>query len=246
MNFIRRLPYIFFPARCCVCDKVIGPGEDICRDCGRLVIRYPVKKAYCSVCGIEYENCSCGKRLLYAKLASPFFYEGDVKRALHRFKFRGRTDLAAPFAKRMADALRERDMLKEIDVITFIPMRKKAKFDRGYNQSEMLADTIGELTRIPVKQLLFKAVKTPKQHSLGMRRRKGNVLGAFEPLPDIIGDIAGKKILVVDDIVTTGSTLNETAKTLLIFGAEQVYAAAAAQGKKRKSKNGKNAQNPPV
>lgn len=235
MNFLKRLPYILFPARCCVCDKVIMPGEDICAACDELTLHYPVKGDCCRICGIEQTKCTCGKRLLYSKIAFPFFYENDVKHALHRFKFRGRPELAVPYAKRMFISLAERQISGGIDVITFIPMRKKAKFDRGYNQAELLANEIGRLSGIPVMSLLCKKQDTAKQHSLGARRRTGSVLGIFEPLPGRLEEIKGKNILVVDDIVTTGSTLNEAAKTLLIFGAERIYASAAAQRKRVQS-----------
>ncbi len=235
MKLTEKLLYAFFPARCTVCDKVLLPGETICEECRGLIIHYPAKKAYCEICGMVHENCPCGKRLLYSHSTVPFFYENDVKSSLHRLKFRGRLDLIKPFAEYVTQALVERDILKDTDVITFIPMRKSSKLSRGYNQAELLADEIGKRTGIPVKQLLCKMTATPKQHSLGYMRRKGNVLGVFEPVSERLTDIDGKRILLIDDIITTGSTLNEAAKTLLIFGAETVNTAAVAQGRKRKT-----------
>ena len=164
----------------------------------------------------------------------PFFYENDVKHALHKMKFRGRLDLIKPFAGFAANALRERGLLSKTDVITYIPMSKKELRRHSCNQAEHLAKEIGKQTGLPVKQLLYKTAETPSQHSLGLNRRKGNMIGIFEPLKECLPDIENKTVLVVDDIITTGSTLNEAAKTLLIFGAEDVYAAGVAQGKKKK------------
>lgn len=239
MKLSKRLTYIFFPARCAVCDKVLLPGNDICPDCRKLILHYPMKNGQCDVCGLPKDKCSCRTRLLYDKLTTPLIYDGDAKKALHRLKFRSRTDLAAPIGAMMATALAERGILPKTDVITYVPMHRKAQSKRGYNQAEMLAREIGRLTDIPTQTLLYKITATPQQHSLGLVRRKGNVTGVFDPLPEAVSAIEGKRILVVDDILTTGSTMNEAAKTLLIFGAEEVNAAAAAQGIYRKKANRK-------
>lgn len=241
MKLKDRLLYALFPARCTVCDKVLYPGETMCADCEKLTLHYPVSKAACERCGMERADCPCGKRLVYSESAVPFFYEKDVKKAIQRMKFRGRLDLVKPFAEKTYTALKERDMLKDKDIITFIPMHGRALFDRGYNQSRLLAEELGKLAKLPVKPLLYKVSYARKQHSLGYLHRSGNIIGSFEPLPKQTELIKGKNILVVDDIITTGSTLNEAAKTLLIFGAEDVSVAAAAQVRKKKSKNAQKA-----
>lgn len=237
---IRRLSYILFPARCCVCDRVVPPGKDMCPECAKTLISYPAKRAYCKICGVEYENCTCGKRLLYSTATSPFYYENNTKRSLLKMKFNGRLDLIKPFAKYMTEVLEQRGITESTDIITFIPMRRNAVISRGYNQAEKLATEIGRLTGIPVKPLLKKISSTPKQHRLGMHRRRGNIMGVFDPADGCSEDITGKNILVADDIITTGSTLNEAAKTLLIFGAERVDVTAVAMGRKRRKINNHN------
>lgn len=230
MTLLQRLSYIFFPAKCCVCDKALSPGADICENCRKLILHYPAQKASCDRCGLGYDRCSCGKRLLYTKLTTPFLYEGNVQRSLLKMKFSGRLDVIRPFAARIADALSERELLNGTDIITYIPMHRRAEFKRGYNQSKLLAEELGRQTGIPVMPLLCKPMPTPQQHSLNLSRRSGNLIGMFEPIKEAIPLAEGKNILIVDDIVTTGSTLNEAAKTLLIFGAENVNVCAAAQG----------------
>lgn len=134
----------------------------------------------------------------------------------------------------MYDSLRERDMLGETDIITFIPMRPVASFLRGYNQSRLIAKHLSALTSIPCAPLLYKIGKTKKQHTLRGIERSGNLLGMFEPTKERLQEISDRNILLIDDVYTTGSTLNEAAKTLLIFGAQSVSAAVFSVGKKQK------------
>lgn len=134
----------------------------------------------------------------------------------------------------MYESLRQRNMLDNTDIITFIPMTPYAKFRRGYNQSELIAKHLSELSGKTCKQLLYKISATDKQHCLSGIERTGNLLGVFEPAKEQADQIKDKRILVIDDVSTTGSTFNEIAKTLLIFGASEVYAAAFTARKKGK------------
>ena len=226
----------FFPDRCPVCDRAIADNGPLCPDCAGL--RIPAARgAKCDVCGLPPKECVCGRQLYYEKAAFPFFYRNAVRGSLQKLKFRNRVDLAAAFSAEMARAARERGITEDADVVTFIPARRSSVFWRGYNQAELLARGVAKETGLPFEALLYKCEKTEKQHDLRMARRRGNVLGAFEPVPGAEPRIEGKTVVLVDDILTTGNTTNEAAKTLLIFGAEKVYVLCAAARQKTRSKD---------
>lgn len=224
----------FFPLRCPGCDGINDTKSYLCSDCSGKMIHPSHKKNRCDICFLTEKECICAKHQYYDKLCVPLYYEGKTRGALHRFKFRGRRDLAKPMARLITEALRERNMLEDTDYITFIPMKGYDRFIRGYNQAQLLAREISALSGIPCEALLRKTVKTPKQHLLNRTERSGNLLGVFEPEKHKSDIIRGKNILVADDIITTGCTANEIAKTLLIFGAESVRVCACAAPKKIK------------
>lgn len=221
-----------FPMRCCGCDKLTGSTLPFCEDCTSLVIKPCKKTALCDICGLHISQCLCGKRLYYEKFSAVFYHEKEARKNILRLKFHLRRDIAATFAKAILLQLSDRDFLEKTDIITFIPMRPLAKFSRGYNQAELIAKRLSVHTGIPCISLLTKEFSTTNQHKLKGIARSGNLLGAFEPRKEYTEKIAGKRILIIDDVCTTGNTLNEAAKTLLIFGAETVFTAVCNVRKK--------------
>lgn len=228
---------IFFPPRCCGCDCLTGADYPLCKSCSELFLHPSNKTSRCAVCFLSQENCICRKHQYYDKICVPFYYEGCTRKTIFRLKFRSRPDIARNFAVLLYSALIERKMTDDIDIITFIPMRKLSKFARGYNQAELIAKYLSELSGIPYCGLIYKTQKTKNQHALTKIERTGNLLGIFEPIKTNMHLIENKKILITDDVLTTGSTLNEAAKTLLIFGAQNVSAAVCAATKNSHKKH---------
>ncbi len=227
---------IFFPRRCCGCDRLTGNTSPFCEDCEKLVIKPTAKTGLCKVCGLHLSQCLCGKRLYYENFSAVFYHENKARKNIFRLKFHVRPDLADCYARAILLQLEERDFLGKTDLITFIPMRPLSQLKRGYNQSELIAKRLSFHTKIPCLPLLQKEFSTGKQHELGKLARSGNLLGAFEPRKKYVPDINGKKILIIDDVCTTGNTLNEAAKTLLIFGAEEIFTAVCNVRKKTEKK----------
>ncbi len=224
----------FFPLRCCGCDKITGSLLPYCEDCEKLVIRPSESKGLCDICGLHLSQCLCGKRLYYEKFSAVFYHEKEARKNIFRLKFHLRRDIADTFAKAILLQLKDRDFLEKTDIITFIPMRPFAKFLRGYNQAELIARRLSVHSGIPCLPLLTKEFPTKSQHNLRGIARSGNLSGVFEPAKELTAEIKGKNILVIDDVCTTGNTLNEAAKTLLIFGAEAVFSAVCNVRKKEK------------
>lgn len=228
-----KLVHILFPNRCAVCDRIIAPGAFVCGDCQKRLLSYSrIKGARCEVCGFAARDCVCGKWRLYERSVFPVFFEDDMRKSVLRFKYGGRLDKAEKFAFLVYRALLERGMLGGVDCVSFIPMAEKQRKKRGYNQAEELAKALSALTELPVEKLLYKCQDTPAQHDQSAVKRQGNLLGVYEPYPEKADFIDGKTVLLVDDVITTGATANEAAKTLLIFGAKAVFVAAAA-GRRR-------------
>ena len=235
-ELFQRISALFFPQRCFICDRVLPYPETVCDACSQRLLRFcEMKGAKCDICGLPHKNCICGPARFYKKAVFPLYYEGDVRISLHELKFRGRLDKTPPFADAMVSALTERDVLSQTDALTFIPMTQQRQKERGYNQAEALCAAVSERTGLPVLPLLERYGDPGLQHDLkSASRRRGNILGAFEPNKAMLEKIADGRILVIDDILTSGATLNEAAKTLLIFGAQDVFVCCAAAVPKKR------------
>ncbi len=153
---------------------------------------------------------------------APFFYQDRVRAALVRYKFYNRPDLYRFFGDVMAATLCF--LQEEEPVITWIPVSPQRKKQRGYDQSELLARRMGKMWHRPVEPLLLKKKDNKVQHELSKKERARNVKGVYGAQ----GDIVGKRILLVDDILTTGSTMQEAASVLWKEGAEHVTGVVAA------------------
>ncbi len=213
--------FAFFPSRCCACGHVIYPRKEICTFCMEKILRVPDGK-FCKGCGQSLKKCLCQPEPFLTSVCAPFFYEGEVRQQLQRFKFSDRPHMAKSYAKIAAKYITDCGCADGAELITFIPMTPTAIKNRGYNQAEVFASALGEILHIPCEPLLVKTADTPPQHDLSGLLRRGNLTGIYEVPPEKEAAIKDKVILLADDITTTGSTLHEAAKTLLIFGAKDV------------------------
>lgn len=215
---------LFFPARCPVCNEIGQRHMHLCEECEENVARITDR---CLGCGCPRTGCTCSKHNFSLFLASPFLYENKLREAIHRFKFGGETDLAKFFAKETAECVAKEFGDVKFDVVTCVPQTKSKLRKRGYNQSALLAKEIAKQLSLPYDELLLiKTRETADQHNLKGKERINNLKNAFAAEnPD---SVSNKIILLVDDIKTTGATLNECCKTLMKSGASAVRCATIA------------------
>ncbi|MCR5467325.1 MAG: ComF family protein [Lachnospiraceae bacterium] len=221
-----------FPRRCPFCDSVIKPerdiceecesdieplGDDVCLKCGRKLI-VPTKN-YCNTCEKNHFAFEQGKVC--------FEYEGKIKESIHRFKYNNRREYARTYGRIAAERYGAWMRRKGIDYIVPVPMYRGKKLYRGYNQAELFARSLSYYSGVPMLNCMKRTKNTRAQAELEQKDRKNNVLNAFKIDTDIV---QYNQILVVDDIFTTGSTANETARVLLGAGAKEVYVLCIASG----------------
>ena len=239
MNFKAFKEYFasfLFTKRCKYCGRVIDIRKDSCDSCENSIKE--IKGAVCFKCGKEKKKCDChGQILFYEKLCAPYYYSGAIKTLIWRFKFRNKTDIADFLGERMAKTVITRYEGYEFDLVTYVPTTKKDAKNRGYNQAELLAEKLSQILSVPCEALLVKKYETAPQHTLPEMKRTGNLLGVFDV--DEKAEIEFKRILLCDDVKTTGATLNECAKTLLIGGAAEVFCITAAVTEKEIEKEQK-------
>ena len=194
---------MLFPGGCLICGKVSPGGPDLCPACRE---------------GLPEEIY---RRELGFPAGAPFRYRGGVQKTLWRVKFRGERGWINPLGRWMAGAARD---LPEADCVTWVPMSPAKQRRRGYNQSQLLAKVVARCLGLPAQGLLTGTRETATQHDLARAERFANVEGAYEALPGA----AGKRVLLVDDILTTGATLMACAQALRQAGAVSVTGLAAA------------------
>ncbi|MBE6824788.1 MAG: ComF family protein [Ruminococcaceae bacterium] len=195
-NFYNNLLIFLFPDRCPYCKRIVEKGEYACDRC----------KSDIPKVGIS-QGVMGGYRC-----AAPLHYHGSFRRAILGFKFFDKKQYANQFAQLMEKEVERSfpDMI--FDYITYVPMYKKDEKKRGYNQSELLAKELSNQMGIPYVKTLSKPKKTPHQRNLNANQRRKNLKGAFKLIDKSI--VENKSILLLDDIVTTGTTLGECSKTL--------------------------------
>ena len=203
---------LLFPPKCPFCGKLIKPHTLLCQECQR---ELP-----------WLTGPACKKPVELTKgCVVVFRYQDKVRDAIHGYKFRGCSGRAGCFGTLIAQQIG--DQALEFDLITWPPLSKKRLRQRGYDQAELLARRVGEVLDAPVVSALTKSHRPAQSGLEDPSRRRANLLGAYT-VPDL-AKIAGKRILLIDDVVTTGSTLSECAKMLELAGAESVVCAALAR-----------------
>ena len=207
-----RLLALLFPPRCVLCRKFLTEEEtDFCHQC--------------RIDAPEYKKSNSRFSFL-AGWTAVWYYKGNVRSSILRFKFYGRRSYAPAYGRVLAMELQTAH-LDDFDILTWVPIAFLRLMRRGYDQVELLADTVGkELNVTPVKTLR-KIRNTPPQSGIrDASRRRANVLGAYRAIcPE---QIVGKRILLLDDVITTGATASECARVLLSAGAKEVFFAAIA------------------
>lgn len=214
-SFFSDLTDMFFPTRCIFCRSFMKDKKgNICPKCAASL---PVTGENARLRGEFFSVC-----------IAPLYYKDNVSKAVKRFKFNGKTHYARPFGKIIAKCIQQ-NLAGEYDLITWVPLSRKRYRERGYSQSELLAmDVALELDNVAA-DLLEKTKDTPAQSSLkGRARRKANVSGAYSVKDEEL--VRNKRILIIDDIVTTGATLSECARVLLSAGAKKVVCAVLCRG----------------
>lgn len=215
---------LLYPVVCPFCGRLVKEG--MCGECGKKV-GY-VQEPFCKKCGkpvrtAEQEFCfDCEKhRHYFTEGRALFLHKSPVAEAVYAMKYQNRRVYSQFFGKELAEKYGVFLKKNRIELIIPIPLHRSRRRRRGYNQSEILAEELSKWTGIPVDTTrLERRKKTKPQKSLNEKQRKYNIRGAFFLSEDL--EMKGN-ILLVDDIYTTGSTLDEAARVLLKGGAEKVY-----------------------
>lgn len=219
---------IFFPERCVFCGKnPVFPGKLLCGECENSVEF--ISPPRCPKCGREAKKCGCRNlRTFYKELRAPYYNESSVRYAVDRWKFSGASECTEVFIRDMLNIYEDEINSGLFDFVTFVPASQSTVEARGFNQSELLAEVFCAYSSLECRDCLIRTFETPPQHTLPRYLRLGNVLGVFEVKNR--SEVYGKTILLIDDIKTTGTVINECAKMLMIAGAEEVYCLAVTLG----------------
>ena len=218
---------LLFPPNCAGCEKW---GNRYCTFC--FDNTKTIKTTICSICGepVTIDNGSVCKRcqseeMFFDALRSWGYFEEPLKKAIHKLKYRRDISLGDVLSKPLIDLVFENSW--QVELITAVPLDKFRIKERGYNQSEYLARPVAWNMKIPFNSAAIKRMKiTRPQVGLSRAERQINISDAFVSDNRIV---SGKNILVIDDVVTTGSTLNACAKSLKIAGSAKVYALTLAR-----------------
>lgn len=222
-----RLSNLIYPRRCPICDGLTGSHKIlVCETCRQRLVY--VREPACKKCGKplekeEAEYCAdCSRRKhTYTRGKAVFPYDRLMRASIARFKYRGRREYADFYAEELVKRCGELLHSWQPDALVPVPLHKSRMRKRGFNQAELTARKVGKALGIPVeKRLLLRTKKTSPQKELNDVQRRANLKNAFQVSQN---DVRLKRVVLVDDIYTTGSTIDAAAAVLLEHGVERVY-----------------------
>lgn len=222
---------LIFPPKCLVCNVPLEAKDNyqLCPSClsGITYIKSPL----CTLCGIPFKsedgsNHLCGECLTskryFTKARSIGLYERTLLKAIHLFKYNGKIHLASPLSHMLSDSVSQLFDIKSVDLLIPVPLHPKRLKERGFNQALLLARVLKKKYNKDLATRILKRSRwTEPQVNLSGKARRKNVKGSF-----IISNpmaVKEKNILLLDDVYTTGATINECGRTLLKAGANEVY-----------------------
>lgn len=226
-RFVENLLSFVYPRRCPVCHNIVTPkGEVICDGCRKRL--RPIREPRCKKCGKpltkeEQEYCyDCAKgKHCYTEGIALYPYDDVMRKSIAFFKFQNRREYAQAYAEEIERYLGERLLRWGADCMVPVPIHKKKRIERGFNQTEVLAAAVSKRIGIPVDgEILERVRKTLPQKELNEEERRKNLVNAFQ-----IGKkgVEYKRVILVDDIYTTGSTIDACARVLKASGVQEVF-----------------------
>ena len=209
---IQKVLHLLFPPKCVLCKHVLSKDEtDFCHTCRKNAPEF--KKS-----NLRFS--------FVAGWTSVWYYKDMVRGSIRRYKFSGRRNYAPAYGRVLAMKLQAEDF-GGFDVLTYVPIALFRRLSRGYDQVELLCNETGKELGVTPVCTLQKIRNTPPQSGIkDVSRRRANVLGAYQAIcPETV---RGKRILLLDDVITTGATVSECARVLLTAGAKEVFCACVA------------------
>jgi ComF family protein len=226
---------LLYPAVCTICGENVRAGEYLCNRCEAKAVR--IVAPFCQKCSEPFEGsisnaftcANCAHRTIYFDAAvSAYRGRGIVREIIHEFKYGRQIHLGHLVARWLRAALDdERLRDSRFDVIVPVPLHATRQRERGFNQATLLAKLLSAQTSIPAKPALERIRYTTTQTALDRSERMENLHNAFRLRKN--ADVRGLRVLLIDDVLTTGSTLSECARVLKRAGAISVHAATAAR-----------------
>jgi competence protein ComFC len=218
---------ILFPSRCAACGSTVASADHhLCPACAGRIAPLDDRCPFCSGPAGDTPCPACSDRHWYiARHIAVSDYSGVMKSAIRKMKFGGVRAIYSVLGSMAARELSRRSV--SADIITWVPMNSKKQWRRGFNQSERISSFISKKTGIPGRPLLREKRGAGTQRDLGLRDRFIHSLGRYEPVKGT--DLSGKSVLIIDDVYTTGATLNECARQLRMAGARRVFSLTIAR-----------------
>jgi competence protein ComFC len=234
-DLIQAAVSLLYPATCTICRKHVRAGEYLCDDCEAKIVR--IVPPFCDTCSEPFEgsistafSCSnCAHRTIHFEAAvAAYRGRGIVRDVIHEFKYNHQLHLRHLIATWLRAALDD-DRLhsQHFDVMVPVPLHPARQRERGFNQASLLSKLLSTQTSIPCRPLLKRIRYTTTQTALDRAERMENLHNAFRLRKN--ADVRGLRVLLIDDVLTTGSTLSECARVLKRAGATSVHAATAAR-----------------
>jgi len=226
---------LLYPATCVICRKHLRAGEYLCDGCKAKIVR--IVPPFCQTCSEPFEGsissvfscANCAHRAIYFEAAvAAYRGRGIVRDVIHQFKYNRQIHLRHLIARWLTAALDdERLRGQRFDVIVPVPLHSARQRERGFNQAGVLAELLSAQSSIPCRPWLKRIRYTTTQTALDRSERMENLHNAFRLRKN--ADVRGLRVLLIDDVLTTGSTLSECARVLKRAGAASIHAATAAR-----------------
>lgn len=219
---IESLLDFLYPRKCISCGDLIKEGS-LCKICKHSLLYINPKKR-CMKCGLEKDTCQC-KRYVYRfeKVIGVFEYEGVAKKIVTKYKFSHKMFYADFLAEAMARAVKAEYSDIKFDAVAYVPTTLQNRLKRGYDQSRLLSERLSRLLKLKTADVLRCRLFRRAQHKSDFKGRFINIRDKYY----FKSRLKGGSILLVDDIKTTGATLDECARQLLLAGADRVYCVTA-------------------
>ena len=235
-NPFRGLVSLFYPPFCAVCARPVEPDESLCPNCAPKAAR--IRPPFCAKCSQPFAGAITGsftcancanRRLYFAAAVSAYRSRGVVREVIHSFKYGRQIHLRHLLGRWLEDALADPRLAgRRFDLVVPVPLHPARQRERGFNQAELLATPLRRSRGLAVRSILQRIRYTATQTQFDRSERMENLQGAFRLRHG--SNVQGLRMLLVDDVLTTGSTLSECASVLYEAGALSVHAVTAARG----------------